>query len=87
MDAGFNCIDTSCGQPVKYGGMDGKGSRGCPGGFVGVGTLCFKFPIQEPAVHSDMAETCKNLDAIPYAPINLVQNVVLKGLAKITVRN
>ena len=69
----------------SYGGTNGKGSYGCPSGFVGVGYLCFIFPIQNPALQSEMVDRCKDLDAIPYAPLNLVQNIVVKGLAKNTV--
>ena len=78
MYAGYNGVE-------KYGGTDGKGSYGCPNEFVGVGHLCFKFPVQDPAFYSEMVDNCKSLDAIPYAPISLVQNAVVKGLAKITV--
>ena len=78
MYAGFN-------GDLKYGGTDGRGSYGCPNGFVGVGHLCFKFPVQDPALYTDMVDNCKSLEAIPYAPFNLVQNVVVKGLAKMTV--
>jgi hypothetical protein len=80
--AGFNPDRDNA---IKYGGTDGKGSSGCPSGFVGVGYLCFKFPIQDAVFHNEMGEACSSLGAIPYAPINLVQNVVVKGLTKITV--
>ena len=79
MSAGYNAA-------VAYGGTSGKGSYGCPVGFVGVGTkLCFKFPMQEPALFSEMADACKALDAVPYAPISIVQNVIVKALSQITV--
>ena len=72
-------------EAVTYGGTHGKGSFGCPVGFVAVGTLCFKFPMQEPALFNEMADSCKALDAAPYAPIGLVQNVIVKALSQITV--
>ena len=80
--AGFN---PDKGNAIQYGGNNGKGSYGCPSDSIGVGYLCFKFPIQDPAFHNEMAEGCKGLDAIPYAPINLVQNAVVNGLSQITV--
>ena len=83
--AGHN-LDAN-GAPIQYGGTNGKGSYGCPVGFVGVGFLCFKFPIQEPANgKEEMAEGCKNLgNSIPYAPINLIQNTIMKGVANVAV--
>ena len=83
--AGFNSDSNN--NPIQYGGTSGKGSYGCPTGFVGVGYLCFKFPIQDPANgKEEMAEGCKNMgNSIPYAPINLVQNTVMKGVAKVAV--
>ena len=83
--AGYN-LDSS-NQPVQYGGTSGKGSYGCPVGFVGVGHLCFKFPIQDPSNgKEEMVEGCKNLgQAIPYAPINIVQNTIMRGVANVAV--
>ena len=78
MSAGYN-------GAVQYGGSNGIGSYGCPSGFVAVGTLWFKFPMQEPALFSEMADSCNGLDAVPYAPTSLVQNVVVKGLIQLTV--
>ena len=75
MSAGFN-------GNIQYGGTSGSGSHGCPGGYVAVGTLCFKFPIQTASRFITMANTCKGLASIPYAPTGMVQNAVVKGLIK-----
>ena len=84
--AGFDSHGLLAGQRLKHGGADGVGSFGCPNQFVGVGHMCFLFPIKEPASHNEMAGGC-GTGAIPYAPISLVQNAVVKGLIKVTVLN
>ena len=73
MSAGFNAA-------IQYGGNTGKGSYGCDSGFVGIGTLCFKFPLQSPAQFQEMADNCEAVQAIPYTPTGMVQNAVVKGL-------
>ena len=78
--AGFDPSGTS----LKHGGNDGVGSYGCPDQFVGVGHMCFLFPVKEPAAYNEMAEGC-GIGAVPYAPMSLVQNTVVKALAKVTV--
>ena len=82
--AGFDSHGLLKGQRLKHGGTDGVGSFGCPNQFVGVGHMCFLFPVKEPASHNEMAGGC-GIGAIPYAPISLVQNAVIKGLVKVTV--
>ena len=82
--AGFDSHGLLAGQRLKHGGTDGVGSFGCPNQFVGVGHMCFLFPVKEPASHNEMAGGC-GTGAIPYAPISLVQNAVVKGLVKVTV--
>ena len=84
--AGFDSHGVLAGQRLKHGGADGVGSFGCPNQFVGVGHMCFLFPVKEPASHNEMAGGC-GIGAIPYAPISLVQNAVVKGLIKVTVLN
>ena len=84
--AGFDSHGILAGQRLKHGGADGVGSFGCPNQFVGVGHMCFLFPVKEPASHNEMAGGC-GIGAIPYAPISLVQNAVVKGLIKVTVLN
>ena len=79
MSAGYN-------KNVQYGGDNGKGSCGCLAGFIGVGNVCFKLPVQDPALFSEMADNCKRQNAIPYAPITLVQNAILKGWLEMMVR-
>lgn len=69
---------------MQHGGLNGTGSFGCPSGFVGVGHMCFLFPVKEPASYDEMNDEC-GLDASPYAPISKAQNTVVKGLAGITV--
>ena len=60
------------------------GSFGCPDGFVGVGHMCFLFPVKEPTSYDEMFDVC-GVSATPYAPISLVQNAVVKALSGVTV--
>ena len=82
--AGFDTHGSFAGSRLQHGGNDGDGSFGCPHGFVGVGHMCFMFPVKEPASFDEMAEGC-GLSASPYAPLSSVQNAVVKGLAAVTV--
>ena len=70
---------------MKHGGEDGVGSYGCPNGLVGVGHMCFVFPVKEPASFDEMKSGC-GLSASPYAPISIVQNTIVKALAEVTVQ-
>ena len=82
--AGFDTHGPLSGTRLKHGGNDGVGSFGCPEPFVGVGHMCFLFPVKEPTPHDEMSLGCGE-GATPYAPISLVQNTVVKALAAVTV--
>ena len=84
----FGVDSTMADHDLGFGGNHGHGSFGCPEGFKAVGKTCIAFPIQRENYFTEIASVCKfhHEDSVPYYPTDHVQNAVMRGALKLTVR-
>ena len=67
----------------SYGGSNPGGLQtvGCRLGFVAIGKMCVILPFEtEEKSHAEASSVCLDKDAILYAPMDQVQNAIIKAM-------